>query len=62
MCAERRLVDVPGSHPDLVVAGTEVQFGEEPCAVEFVEELVHHRNGKCVLDGEGVQSTTMAYL
>jgi hypothetical protein len=35
-----------------VVPGPEVQLGEELGAMELVEELVHHRGRKGVLDGE----------
>jgi hypothetical protein len=38
-----------------MVARARVQLGEQLGAVQFVEELVHHRNGERVLDGEGVQ-------
>jgi hypothetical protein len=39
-----------GVHTHLVVAGTEVQFGEEGCAAKLVQQLLHHGYGKLVFD------------
>jgi hypothetical protein len=55
MCAERGLVDVVGVHPNLVVAGTEVQFGEKPRTPQLIEKFIHHRDWVRVLDGDGVE-------
>jgi hypothetical protein len=38
MHVECRLGDVFGTHPDLVVARAEVQFGEEAGAAELVDQ------------------------
>jgi hypothetical protein len=55
MRPERRLVDVLPLHTDLMVAGSEIELGEEPGAMEFIQELVDDRDGEGVLDGDGVQ-------
>lgn len=39
---ECHIGDVFSVHPDLVVAGAKVQFGEEAAAMELVEQLVDH--------------------
>jgi len=59
MGAERRLVNVVGAHPHLVVAGTRVQLGEEVRAVEFVQEFVDDRDRERVLDREGVEGVVV---
>jgi hypothetical protein len=41
-------------HAHLVVPRPEVQLGEEPRAVEFVEKLIDHQYGEHVLDSERV--------
>jgi hypothetical protein len=38
-----------------MVAGPEIELGEEPGAMEFILELVDDRDGESVLDGDGVQ-------
>jgi NAD(P)H-hydrate repair Nnr-like enzyme with NAD(P)H-hydrate dehydratase domain len=38
-----------------MVAGPEIELGEEPGAMEFIQELVDDRDGECVLDGDGIQ-------
>jgi hypothetical protein len=38
-----------------MVAGLEIKLGEEPGAMEFIEELIDDRDGESVLDGDGVQ-------
>src|SRR3954463_9629318 len=43
--------------PDLVVARTQVDLGEDLGAVELVSEVVNEGNGEPVLDGDGVQGT-----
>ena len=55
VCAERRLVEVSRIHADLMIPRAQVKLGEEPGAVEFVQELVDHWYGKSVLDGDGVE-------
>jgi hypothetical protein len=55
MRPEHRLVDVLPLHTDLMVAGSEVELGEEPGAMEFIQELIDNRDGESVLDGDGVQ-------
>jgi hypothetical protein len=52
--AERRLLDVLWAHAHLVIRRSQIQLGEETCAMELVEELVHHRDQEGVLDGERV--------
>jgi hypothetical protein len=59
MCSKRRLEDVGRVHPDLVVARTQVQLGEEAGLVQLIEELVHHRNRELVLGGDGVEGTVI---
>ena len=53
--AERRLVYVLRPHAHLVVPRTQVQLGEETGAMEFVQQLVDHRDRKGVLHRERVQ-------
>jgi hypothetical protein len=55
MRPERRLVDVLLLHTDLMLAGPEIELGEEPGAMEFIQELVDDWDGESVLDGDGVQ-------
>ena len=55
MRSERCLGDIGGVHADLVVAGAEVQLGEETGAVQLVEKFVDHLDGKRVLDGDGIE-------
>jgi hypothetical protein len=55
MHSECRLVDVLPLHTNLMVAGSEIELGEEPGAMEFIQELVDDRDGESVLDGDGVQ-------
>jgi hypothetical protein len=55
MRPERRLVDVLPLHTDLMLAGPEIELGEEPGAMEFIQELVDDWDGESVLDGDGVQ-------
>ena len=57
MGAECRLVHIVEVHPHLVVAGTEVQLGEEMSAAKLVQEFIHHRNGKLILHHLFVQRT-----
>jgi hypothetical protein len=54
MRSERSLVDVHWLHKDLMVAGSEVELGEESGAMEFIQELVDDRDGEGVLYGDGV--------
>ena len=54
VCAERHLGDVSGAHVDLVVARAKVQLGEELGAMEFVQQLINHRDRKSILDGDRV--------
>lgn len=56
MSVERRLVDVKGPHPDLVVSQPQVELGEEMSTMELVEQLIDNGDQKHVLDGERVQS------
>jgi hypothetical protein len=44
-----RLLNISGVHANLVVAGAEVQLGEESGAVKLVEELVHHQASLIVM-------------
>jgi hypothetical protein len=55
MHSERRLGHIGGVHADLVVAGVEVQLGEETGAVQLVEKFVDHLDGKRVLDDDGIE-------
>jgi len=55
VCAERGLVDVVRVHQDLMIAGAHVQLGEEPRPAQLVQQLLHHRDGKLVLDGGVVE-------
>jgi hypothetical protein len=57
VCAERGLGDVLDAHLDLMVAGAEIQFGEEASAVELIEEFIDHGNQVRVLDRDRVQGT-----
>jgi DNA-directed RNA polymerase subunit N (RpoN/RPB10) len=40
-----------------MVAGLEVELGEESGAMEFIQDLVDDQNEEGVLDGDGVQRT-----
>jgi hypothetical protein len=51
------IVDVLRLHTDLMVAGLEVELGEESGAMEFIQDLVDDQNEEGVLDGDGVQRT-----
>jgi hypothetical protein len=51
VCAERGLGNVLGAHPDLMVAGAEIQLGEEAGTVE----LIDHWNRVRILDRYRVQ-------
>ena len=42
--AERRLGDVIGVHPHLVVARAQIELGEEASPVKLVEKLIDDRN------------------
>ena len=59
VCAERRLVDVGRIHADLMIPRAQVKLGEEPGAVEFVQELIDHWYGKSVLHSDGVQGAVI---
>jgi hypothetical protein len=37
-------------HAHLVIARTEIKLREVACALEFIEQLFDHRDGKFVLD------------
>lgn len=54
---ERRLLHIVEVHAYLVIAGSEVELGEEPRAVELVKELLDHRNRELVFDGDGAEGT-----
>ena len=47
------------SHPNLVVAGTEVQLGEELRTMQLIKEFVDDGDGEGILDGEGVQGAVV---
>jgi hypothetical protein len=55
MRPEHSLVDLLQLHTDLMVAGSEIELGEESGAMEFIQELIDDRDGESVLDGDGVQ-------
>jgi hypothetical protein len=57
--AERGLVYIFRPHAHLVISRPEIKLGEELGAVELVEEFLHHRIRKRVLDGEGVQGSVV---
>jgi len=59
MRLKRRLGNVSGEHPDLVVPRAEVQLGEEAGSEQLVEELIHHWDGVGVLNGDGVQGAVV---
>lgn len=59
VCAERRLVDVVGMHPHLVVARAQIQLGEESGAAKFIEELIDDGNGELVLSRCHVERTVI---
>lgn len=40
---------------NLVVARTQVQFGEDAYPVKLIHELLHGGDGKAVSDGNGIQ-------
>jgi hypothetical protein len=49
--AEHRLVNILRPHPNLVISRAEIKLGEEPDAVELVDDGDRER----ILDGECVQ-------
>ena len=53
--AERRLGDVIGVHPHLVVARAQIELGEEASPVKLVEKLIDDRNREFVLGRLGVE-------
>lgn len=55
MGTKRRLVHIARPHAHLVVAGAQVQLGEEARAME----LVDHRDREGILDGEGVEGAVV---
>ena len=59
MGSKRRLVYISRLHPDLVVAGTEVQLSEELRTMRLIEEFVDDGDGECILDGEGVKGAVV---
>lgn len=59
MCAERRLVDILRGHPNLVVTGPEIQFGEKPGALQLIQKFIDNGNRKLVLDGDKVDTTVV---
>jgi hypothetical protein len=57
--AERRLGDVIGVHPHLVVPGVEVKLGEEPRPVQLIQQFIDHRDRELVFGGLGVESVVV---
>lgn len=55
MSAKCRLVDVLRAHAHLMVPQAQVELGEEPCAVEFVEQLIDDMDQERVFDRERIQ-------
>jgi hypothetical protein len=56
---ERCLIDVSWTHADFMIARAQVEFGEELSTVEFIEELVHDRDGKTILDSDGIHGAVI---
>ena len=54
--AECRLVHIFSNDADLMIARTEVQFGEEFGPVQLVQELFNDGDRKLVLDGCRIES------
>jgi hypothetical protein len=52
MSAKCSLGDVFFFHMDLVVARTEIQFGELLSTTQFIQEVINARNGEFVFDCE----------
>jgi hypothetical protein len=59
VCSERRLVAVVGGHAHLVIAGAEVELGEELGAAKFIKQLVDDWNGEGVLDVAFVEGSVV---
>jgi hydrogenase maturation factor len=57
VCSERRLGDVVRVHQHLVIATAEIQLGEDTGTLEFVQELINHRDREFVLHGLRIEST-----
>ena len=51
MSAKHRFADVLRVHPHLMVAGAEVELGEETRTMELIQELVHHWDRELILGG-----------
>ena len=59
MCVKSCFLDVCFVHQDLMVPGSEVQFGDSCYPVEFLQQLVHFihsQNQEVIEDGEFVKS------
>jgi len=55
--AKGGLVYVGRGDTDLMVAGTEVDLGENGGTMKFIEKLVYGGYGEAVADGDGVEAT-----
>jgi hypothetical protein len=54
-CPEHRLLHVVAVYQNLVVAGVQIELGEERSASQLVERLFDDRDRELVADGLGVQ-------
>jgi hypothetical protein len=55
MSFESRFGFIKLVHPDLMVAGSEIKFGEKPFTGELIKQLVNYRHREFVLDSNGVE-------
>ena len=46
MCSERRLGNIIGVHPDLVIAAAQVQLSKKHRALEFIQQFLDDGDGK----------------
>jgi hypothetical protein len=54
MSAEGGLMDISRTHPNLMIATAQIQFGEEAGATQFIKEFLHDRDKEHVADYLGI--------
>src|ERR1700722_11863187 len=55
MSSESSLGYVDFLHADLVVTGVKIQLREKLSPVEFIQQIIHHWNGKFIFDCELIE-------
>lgn len=54
--AEGCLGEIIWVHVHLMIPRAQIKLGEEPSTMEFIEQLVNHRDGKFIFDSLLIQS------